>query len=279
MARYIKSTDDLPAWFDLDNYRVFNDLTGKELGVELDNRACAFHALTEQAELEDAVNIMKLIEKSPVIGGGWESVLFGREDYGAHQNLIDESIISYRGADTVLVSELDVMWAGLTSRVVEWYAERAKGWTEEQAAGFVYQKVNSAWREYEPEKEKQDRAFVVVDLEARDSEIIADFELFLKKYRKKYDVSEPEGVRTVKIDTAVQKILHYRCMPYLDLTLWASLNDFKIKGSTLAGALFPDSSKGEDEIREQTKVYAEKGMTHAFLQSLSSDHMRKKLEN
>ena len=117
---------------------------------------------------------------------------------------------------------------------------------------------------------------IQVDLNARDSEIVEDFKLFLIEARRIHNIEEP--IKTATIDSISRKIINYRIIPYLDLDIWSKLNGTTVRASIILNAIYPDMVDNitEYELRTRIKKYAEIAISRAFLNSLESSLRRKK---
>ena len=109
------------------------------------------------------------------------------------------------------------------------------------------------------------RLRVEVDLEAPDKVIIDDFSRWLAAARSEFDLPAQKFFTEAKRDDLVT----YRVLPYLDLTLWAALEQVTIEHAVMAEALFPHGGVDTPyRVRRVTKPKAEWAIQGTVLQAL-----------
>ena len=103
---------------------------------------------------------------------------------------------------------------------------------------------------------KDEIVHVEVDLFASNKLILADFKNWLKAARSVFDIpAQSNYSRTDRANWVINRVL-----PYLDLTLWAALENVKIRLATMGNALFPDDKDSDlaEKIRRTVGPTAEK---------------------
>ena len=111
----------------------------------------------------------------------------------------------------------------------------------------------------------RERLHVEVDLAAPDKVIIDDFSSWLSAARSEFDLPAQKFFTEAKQDD----LIAYRVLPYLDLTLWAALEQVTIEHAVMAEALFPHA--GVDtayRVRKVTKVKADWAIQWTVLRAL-----------
>jgi hypothetical protein len=94
------------------------------------------------------------------------------------------------------------------------------------------------------------RMFTAINLESfTDKEILEELTKCLPEWRKVQGVEENNYIQLSK-PSHKSKIIEYRMIPYMDLSISALLNDITIPHRVMVAALFPNESKGELEFRQ-----------------------------
>jgi hypothetical protein len=112
---------------------------------------------------------------------------------------------------------------------------------------------------------------VKVNLQANDQQIIEDFKAWLKESRKKErQASTP--IKPFK-ETDYRDWTKFCVLPYIDLTIWADLNNCRFKNVDIGKALFPysrsDIGDPTECLRKTTKPKAEMLMDYLVLQAFN----------
>jgi hypothetical protein len=94
------------------------------------------------------------------------------------------------------------------------------------------------------------RMFTAINLaHFTDKEILDELTKCLPEWRKVQGVEENSYIQLSK-PSHRSKIIEYRMIPYIDLSISALLNDFTIPHRVMVAVLFPKESKGELEFRQ-----------------------------
>lgn len=98
-----------------------------------------------------------------------------------------------------------------------------------------------------------------------DIELVTQFQKSLVEWRELLNVPEPE--KRVSTPTTLGKLKEFRIIPLLDLMIWESKNNARIKKSTLAFLLFPCNEFCEDDLassKGKIKQFRKKVMSSNF---------------
>jgi hypothetical protein len=90
----------------------------------------------------------------------------------------------------------------------------------------------------------------------KNKDLIEDFKRVLKKWRKELAI-EVDSNLTFVTPSHRDTIVNYNIIPYIDLLIWAAAHDCKIPHRVFCAALFPFGEKGELEFRQTIKVFAD----------------------
>ena len=94
---------------------------------------------------------------------------------------------------------------------------------------------------------------VSFDLNIPDEVLLMAFKRLLDKQREQFGITK-ETYRYHPPD--FQSWIRFAVLPFLDLTLWASLNNYKIPNRVMADAIFPIGEGGEETVRKTTQKLA-----------------------
>ncbi len=99
------------------------------------------------------------------------------------------------------------------------------------------------------------RPIISIDLLSSDTDIKKAFSNWLNNERAR------RGKRPVRLKTPDHRPwADYRLLPYLDLTIWGLENGAKITDETIARSLWPQGSRGVDDMRKTTVKHAKEQM-------------------
>ncbi|OPX56519.1 hypothetical protein SAMN02745127_01843 [Oceanospirillum multiglobuliferum] len=111
-----------------------------------------------------------------------------------------------------------------------------------------------------------------IDLAATNKEILRDVKAFLEKYREIIGIYPPEPK-----NLTIEKVINDRVIPYIDLTIWDSLEGHGILTDALAAQILFSFNNGVKEVRSADKVQrvtapnAEKALSETFLNKLYAE--------
>lgn len=127
-------------------------------------------------------------------------------------------------------------------------------------------------------------AFAKVDLYASDDKLIEDFKAWIKTEKEKRligvinkngELDIPQKIyRNSVSESSFKEWSKHKVLPYLDLTIWAKVNDLNLIDGMLGEALFPSLIKANidttDKLRHSTKSKADFLMDVSTLKILAS---------
>jgi len=247
LMEVIKDVRDLPEWFDIGRYQVFETLSDSELLVQVEERVHAFrygdshcdNSFHEQRLKEPYVTWFeswvlngKTIENKPVASEVVQPISTGRAMMIGEQarktlNLTDDDL-----KDKVNTLVLSVLHDDLFDKVVP----------ESPNPGYLH---------------------LDVDLSAPDHLILSELKRTLPGIREYLGLPD----RGVKYSEAKKKsILENKAIPYMDLTLWANSEGKTIINRVMAAALYPDHTQGEDHIRTTVKKWFKIAIANGFIE-------------
>jgi hypothetical protein len=112
-------------------------------------------------------------------------------------------------------------------------------------------------------------AHLKVDLNARDDDLHASFEAWLKAYRSKAGVPPSEVVYRKSITDETADWYLSKVLPYFDLTAWLAWSRVKMTQDQVARLLFPNDDTVDREKLGPIKKKASRILTMATAMSLS----------
>ena len=252
----IKTTNDLPVWFSLKQYRVLNEMSDEQVREQFLVRLNLYRATDDLTEI---------VECS-------EEEYFGSE-YLDWESIKKRPIVSIESRKTLIPNSKPS-----PAKIDAYHRLAARGsvhgvmvHTAEHFMKHIYDKEVIKANPDDPEYllYKQDYLLSDISMYAKahgysgatsglyielnieeycDEDIIKDVQQLLPFWRKQLSVDEPDVINQRKDD--VQKIVNYQLIPLLDLLLWSAANRRKIPNSVMTVALFPNGEKGEVEFRQ-----------------------------
>lgn len=243
----IKSVDDLPDWFRLSDYDICDTFTEKEWETQLNTRkqehllACASQFVKANSDIFNVDNVIAQITGN-CIRTPSDDYRLAVEEASTHFSQEDGGMNFYGCVRPVIFGEIAPIFERHQDELIDWNLR--------------------AFDEAVPMKGK---ATLEVDLSARDSVLVEQFQEVVNKYRKLRKQANPKKKAS---DASIQKLRQYKVLAYLDLTHWAALSGTQIHSAVLAKALFPSSERGERFINGTLKVWAERAMQPGFINTL-----------
>lgn len=258
-------------WFDLKNYKIFEDITLEALSKEIFIRK----------EFNESVSMFGFAHSKEK---EMEVILSGRV-------ILSNSI----NTDSKIYDKSDVL-NEITFNNIAKIEKHLRKYTEN-----IYQDSGRM----KPEKMKlpislllkesifksnKTEVFFSFDMnKSTDDEIIASLSNKLKKLRTQYKVSKPQSIEKYG-PSKTKKILEFRIMALVDLLIWANLQGFTMPNAVIARVLYPHESlilRGEDNIKDTDRPMADRILSgetgrslehyinknREFRDSLLKDHM------
>lgn len=243
----IRRKSDLPEYFDLDKYKVFESLDDREFF----NQLLARHYMVADYEQWIDEEDIKEIMSNPVTDRKYSEDAFVGVDYVK----TDDQEISENNENrlgwSMLVEPLrrhDIFKISHSKKVIDEFDDA-------DTVGLL-DDVNLI-------DDFGDDFFVKLNLKYPDEFLIEDLSSLLSSWRKSLNIPDPNNDLTINSWEIVKaKVLRYGIFPYADLFAWQKITGNRIKTSVLAGAIFPDLSVGEKQLCETIKPFFEKNLSH-----------------
>jgi hypothetical protein len=109
---------------------------------------------------------------------------------------------------------------------------------------------------------------ITVDLLGTDETIINDFKAYLKDAREVYECMEGALVK----NKTIERLFNLQIIPFLDLTIWAKLENVEISNEVIGQWLYEDEFdiSLSEKVRKVTRPFAKKVMNRNFIEALAS---------
>lgn len=260
----IKTTNDLPSWFSLDNYKYLN-YSEEALFSLIAEREMKFHLLEGGDSFSLAEACLTDIRKSGMERDGFISI---PTDYELWKNAYPEPNTNENknhneylpeGKAVQPFSIIDICQMGLEASV---FLDNVP---DDEDCGKSYDSMARL-------ATGGDTLSLSINLHLPDYQIIEELKKLLPQYRNLLESPKPKK-KYKQADLA--KILPYNILPLADLTLWAKAENKNIHLSVLAVSLFPDGSRGEEDIRKTIIPFMEKVISHQYVYEWESSFSSK----
>jgi hypothetical protein len=262
----ITSTNQLPDWFNLESYSNLSQYTSYDWYNALRNRSAFCEFFSSGVTVSD-------LEELDFIEAVWEHNLCPLpEDF-------EHDLPPRRRPTTVTDLSLDEAYlvyhfmrsnphmAAFIKAKDKWYdknttnADISEKEMRYVTSGYMFS-FNSVW----PQKPNQS-SISAVDLRATDQQILQDMEMYLFLSRKDRGIGKIKD--TLFSEANIKKWSHNKVLPYIDLCIWAGINNHTINQAVMDGALFPNSFT-QDKARTTVASSAKKIFSQASLKALHS---------
>ncbi|WP_334037309.1 DUF6387 family protein [Alteromonas macleodii] len=257
---FIKKLEDMPPWFNHDNYAKFNDFSFEELYKEIQSRISIDLALDFFAENQSDSEYKSIEEHASFEWKAYNSILSGSptlsrlspdngenfECFNSIDQLIDRQLSSFQKFGVRMMGAGELRY--LNGKLEEKFGpgECVEDFNME-LLDFKRFHLPLAHLLGESDMSKYSQVPIVFDLESfTDKEILAGVKDLLSAMRKQLSIAEPNKSRVWASDR--DKILEYKVLQTLDLRLWQKYEGIKIKRSVLIVALYPNGERGEVEF-------------------------------
>ena len=250
----ILSVQELPNWFDLENYNRANQLDLEGWIVQLHLRQM-IQGFLLRVGLTGIVDDYRLPDKS---------------------NTLREPITPISIQDSLLITEGLKNTVSIPSKL--WQAPSHFDFFEQSDGIADAESILSWFHNAEVKKPAQDtylaelnnnhllRPFLKADLTAPDSILLASFKRWLTKERKLLARQRVQKFTKVTFRRWVSN----QVLPYIDLTYWADCNGKQIPHWLMGKILFPGHNQGDttDRVRQTTEKASQEIMTETCLQAM-----------
>jgi hypothetical protein len=264
----MKRTNKLPDWFDISNYKNTKNFSKADWLRQLRYRSSALIDFDVLRAFDESIYVIDEIRRCGLPSKEWDNLVHSSCDpSGGHaeRERIRENRFGYHDLGNSAVFPMPTM---LTATICEFLTPDIEktilsdGWEYESLMSKepfdIHASRNEAY-------EFDGRAFIMLDMNLPDTEIIECFKEFLPKYRKAL------GIKPIKkrpTETTLYSCQKYKILAYLDLLIWELENNTQIKRSVIAISLYPDGLIGDIGITQTIHPFALEVTSEAFLKSL-----------
>lgn len=246
MTESVKSISNLPDWFYLNNY-LNQSYSNKELWVQLYCRWLVLDNISQHGKAIDEYQIYweEIQSKGQVISNNYKEIT-------KYKNLNDMK----GGSNVQPLCLMDVWVMGTEARKVLAIEENT------DKTMMKIQRPEDRWKSYDLACGHKDTMSLIINLGGSDTQILKELEALLPFYRQKLSVENPDfGF----IQSDIKRVINYRILPLLDLHIWEKTDNKKITNRVLSTVLFPDGTKGDDDIRKTIRPFMKKIIESPFL--------------
>lgn len=259
MSTVIKYQSDLPSWFEIYSKQEFSNYVDSPKFIdELKFRAHLYHSIVNGSEIDRhrtdrrAANEI-LIHRSQ--GNYWYIDMFAELKFdgveAALENICNFDTLGLLQIGDVLKLNKIIQNAGTPDLNNKHFA--------------VHDNlcINSI------DERSKSRFFIEFELKDKSDEMLMlEFSILLRRLRKYTKINSSTKPNLRQDDFL--KLLNYRVFEVFDLLYWAALNEKKIKYSLLATVVFPDGSRGENDIKQTIIPFLRKVFSFDYLQTIST---------
>lgn len=278
MTRRIKRVGDLPAWFELSKYSQTEklDATGwyEQLTVRKDLQILL--GLHRQGRPIDGMidKIMPIFQTSPIVDLASNETLKVMFYGGCLHELKESSLLYSPGVRLTTVRDLyrtesliypDIRrsarsWAAYFLNKFNWLTPTKKKFDIEIISQWINEPVFAVAENCLP--------IFTIDLDLPDSILINQFRQVLESIRDpdgKYCIPKKSYPRPNFANWTTFAVL-----PYMDLKIWATLENVSIPNRVIADAIFKAGEGGEEVVRKTTEKLAQELVTDGHLNQLAA---------
>lgn len=243
----INSVDDLPDWFDINDYKKCDSFEAKEWGIQLYARRHE-HILARASQFVRSNPDMFNIDTA-----------LTQISQGCIRDATDDYRIAVERNSALYSPEGGEMdFHGCVRPAL--FDEIADIDESAPANRMVHGLLA-----YDEVKPVGGRAILEVNLDVPDSALIDKFAEVVSKYRKMGNRASPGKKAS---DATINRLREYKVLAYLDLTHWEALSGTPIHAEVKARALFPDWIRDGRFIRETLSRRANDYMEPGFISTL-----------
>ncbi|WP_419834894.1 DUF6387 family protein [Endozoicomonas atrinae] len=109
------------------------------------------------------------------------------------------------------------------------------------------------------------KGFITADFNFTDAQLVDAFKKAIPVYRKLFKLSQPKRKLT---DYSISMLKTSPIIPFIDLLIWADLNDYEITDAVYASVLYPDGRYGTEKIKDSLRPSATTILEPQFLFAL-----------
>lgn len=295
MSTLIRTTDELPFWFKIENYQKVKELSEEELAKELGFRSLILDGinLPRQAarflDIEDYTLVANFPKFQPdMTWEQWASLFRSTQvmaeyetapdfDYKKEVEILSSWKVSNVMSDDIQAYRAQMDRLGEESKLGQLNNIFVRPTTlydvqrilrHSEAEGQLRSDVDTPFIRLDDLK-KDDIAKGLVTLTinmAAKNQILKDgFAEVLPVLREHSGIEEPS--KPVG-DSNITKIAQFKVIAYIDLWLWGKLNDKRVTDPAAADALFEKEGFDEDKIKDTVRPLAEAALEDQFINTL-----------
>jgi hypothetical protein len=293
----ISSTKELPKKFDLNKYEILNELSDRDLFRQIKLRAdsydcskslrvewdydCTTYYLEHGGEVpmafgeEDPFNEIK----SDAPPEHYEWMKGGKEYYDKYMENCSKSMhvstgygIGYLSREMVMylskMDDFDGPRAGMPIIMDdEEFHDRLNEQSDPAVDGTLRARLNDSVTLVTG---GANSLFLSVDVSVPDDILLSEFKRLIPIWREELNVDKSHSINS---SWAVirKKVIEYRVLPYLDLTIWANANGVVIPHGVMAVALFPYGERDLFSIAQTIKPFLETLMVGESLEKIRQE--------
>lgn len=290
----ISSTRELPKEFDLKKYDILAGMTDKDLFRQINMRISPFYESTYSMTqwdydcttcyLEHGGGLpMEFCESDPFgeikieqPSEYYDWIKGGREFYEKYMENCNKSMhvsagygISYLSRETLIyISKMkDTIGSRAGMPVIidkDEFHDVLETQSDPVVDGTLRARLNDSITLVTGQTES---LFLSIDVSTPDDILLSEFKRLIPIWRNELNVEKRPSVSSSWV-VIKKKILDYKVIPYIDLTIWANTNKIMIPHGIMAIALFPFGERDLFSIAQTIKPFVETLMTFESLEKL-----------
>ncbi|HBQ0113170.1 TPA: DUF6387 family protein [Klebsiella variicola] len=293
----ISSTKELPKEFDLNKYEMLNDLSDKDLFRQVNLRAelyddaknsrikwdydCTTYYLEYGGSVPMAFGETDPFNeiKSDAPPEYYEWMKGGKEYYDKYMENCNKSMqvstgygIGYLSREMVMyLSKMDDCEGPRAGMPIvmddEEFHARLNEQSDPAVDGTLRARLNDSVTLVAGETNS---LFLSIDVSVPDDILLSEFKRLIPTWREELNVEKSHSINS---SWAVirKKIIEYKVLPYLDLTIWANANNITIPHGVMAVALFPYGERDLFSIAQTIKPFLESLMVSESLEKIRQE--------
>jgi len=249
----------MPDWFNIKNYDACESLTLNEWGEQLNHRVNFMEELMVDGALDleecgsgylqgDLLNQIRL-------NGIATLKTYGQEDTPEFKEVERNSLYhKFSKIGTSAILPIATYILAITGSSVQHKVEKIVKGGDKEKANRAYESYNRApydvFRSEYPDDDGMfmpNYAWTAIDISLPDKVILDQMKTFLPAYRKALGIEVNTKQPTPE---NMAKLVKYKTLAICDIRIWQLQNKVTIKNSVLIGALYPDNTMGEVDLKK-----------------------------
>lgn len=262
-AMLIKDKNDLPEYFDINKYKLFESLDDREFFNQLLLR---HYMVADYDEWMDE-NDLKIIMSKPVDERIYSEDAFAGVDFIDTDESNSKELSMKRLNSTMIIQPLqrhDAFKISHSKNIFDNHDE-----SNSIELGDSINLIDDFENDF----------FLKIDLRYPDDFLIDDFSSLLSSWRKKLNIPDPKNEVAVNSwSIAKSKVIRYGIFPYADLFCWQKITGNKITDNVIANTIFPSGTVGEKKLNETIKPFFEKNLANFSLEKFEREIRNRLIE-